>query len=77
MQHSSLEIRVLACDVIYYISQNIEDIPSVFLKTTISELLPISKDKNTSLKFAVEIALASLMKFGNDQSYYQVGLLQR
>jgi hypothetical protein len=75
IQHSSLEIRVLACDAIYYISQNTQDISTLFLKMTTSELLPLTKEKNTSIKFAAEVSLVSLMKSGNDQNRYQVSEL--
>ncbi|XP_028418070.1 LOW QUALITY PROTEIN: eIF-2-alpha kinase activator GCN1-like, partial [Dendronephthya gigantea] len=67
IQHSSLDIQVLTCDAIYYISEKIHDIPVSFLKSTISGLLPLSKEKNTSLKFAAEMALVSLLKSGNDR----------
>ncbi|CAB4015146.1 eIF-2-alpha kinase activator GCN1-like, partial [Paramuricea clavata] len=74
IQHSSLEIRVLACDAIYYISQNTQDISTLFLKMTTSELLPLTKEKNTSIKFAAEVSLVSLMKSGKDQNRYQTCL---
>lgn len=71
MQHSSLEIQVLTCDAIYYISGKIKDLPMSFLKSTICGLLPLSKEKNTALKFGAEMALVSLLKSGNDR--FQVG----
>ena len=64
---------MLGCDAIYYISKKIQDDLSVaFLKSAISKLLPLTKQKNTTIKFGAEISLASLLKFGNDQNRYQV-----
>lgn len=74
VQHSSLEIRVLSCDAVYYISENTADIPASFLKSTIPELLSLSKDKNTSIKCAAEVSLVSLLKSGSDTTRYQVSL---
>ena len=72
LHHSSLEIQVLACDATYFISHNVQEIPASFLKSAITELLPLSKEKNTSLKYAAEIALVSLLKSGHNQAHIQV-----
>ena len=62
---------MLGCDAIYYISENTQDLPKSFLTSTMSELLTLTKEKNTSIKSAAEISLVSLLKYGSDQSRYQ------
>jgi hypothetical protein len=53
-------------------SENVPELPKLFLKSTISELLPLTKEKNTSIKFAAEMSLLSLMKYGKNQNHYEV-----
>ncbi|XP_046839578.1 eIF-2-alpha kinase activator GCN1-like isoform X2 [Xenia sp. Carnegie-2017] len=69
MHHTSTEIRVFACDAIYYISENTTNIPGEFLNLTLSDLVSLTKDKNTLIKCSAENALCSIMKYGKDESH--------
>lgn len=72
MHHTSTEIRVFACDAIYYISENTTNIPGEFLNLTLSDLVSLTKDKNTLIKCSAENALCSIMKYGKDESHLKV-----